>query len=222
MASALPDITFVGRLAFWESFEREARTCFQQENWHDIRMDIGYHPVGTPGAANLAGEHVHCGNEGTIQGRFQAQVGTVLTAVSEAAGLGLAFGDYKATTDRISGPKIPDIAIMTEIGDTRAFGEVKNLPKVLAQIAEYLHIRGLKNGFVSTYDQTIFVKQELANGVWTLFYSPAIPSDAKLLEPTTVGGNPWVSLKECFWFLCKLAKAGHAANNPLSLQKWVR
>lgn len=74
----------------------------------------------------------------------------------------------------------------------------------------------LKYAFLSTYNQTLFLKQEFFEGQWCLFVSEVIDS-------TTAGGpradKP--SLRECFWLLCNLAAQDHFANNDVDWGQWL-
>lgn len=46
--------------------------------------------------------------------------------------------------------------------------------RVTGQMAQYMHDLKVKYGFLTTYDETIFLRQVLINGRWTLEYSPVI------------------------------------------------
>lgn len=48
------------------------------------------------------------------------------------------------------------------------------LPLIPAQPALYMHQNGLKYGFITTYEETIFLKQVRIGGTWTLYDSKSI------------------------------------------------
>jgi hypothetical protein len=86
----------------------------------------------------------------------------------------------------------------------------------------YMRDLSLKYGFLSTYEQTIFVRQELVNGQWELQYSPSIrhsTSATSVALPANFTRS--VSLRQSFWHLATLAQAGHVATNPLPSAQWV-
>lgn len=69
----------------------------------------------------------------------------------------------------------------------------------------------MKYGFMSTYDQTIFLKQELsASGEWELHYS-------NVRKHTDTSA----SIRECVYFLVDRAQAGHSAANNTRMGRWV-
>jgi hypothetical protein len=58
-------------------------------------------------------------------------------------------------------------------------------------------------GFHSTYDQTIFLRHTQIQGLWTLEYSYVIDNN----DTTDV------SVKQCFWYLARLAALGQPVTN---------
>lgn len=74
----------------------------------------------------------------------------------------------------------------------------------------------VKYGLFSTYNETIFLKQEQsANGTWELHYS-------SIVKHTQMGGNDdQASLRECTFFLAVLASRGHQANNQTPQGSWA-
>ncbi|KAF7596550.1 hypothetical protein BBP40_000950 [Aspergillus hancockii] len=62
----------------------------------------------------------------SLLGRFNGNVGQVVSAVCGAFGLDLRFADFKACKDNsLTGGKIPDVVCMTSQGELRIIGEVK-------------------------------------------------------------------------------------------------
>lgn len=71
-------------------------------------------------------------------------------------------------------------AITFWVSGCRGFQEsYRNAIDLLAstgQIAGHVQKTGMKYGFLTTYEQTIFLKQEqLPSGTWALFYGDVIP-----------------------------------------------
>lgn len=95
-------------------------------------------------------------------------------------------------------------------------GQLTNLH--IAHAARYMKTAGLCYGFVSTYDETIFLKQEVLNGEWTLLYSNAIDGGNK---SSASGGKPRVAVRECFWHFLNPINEGHGANNTVPWASWV-
>ena len=91
----------------------------------------------------------------------------------------------------------------------------RDLPSILGQISRYMLIGNLKYGFISTYEWTIFLKQEETVAGWAMFHSDPIPHHS-------VVGDTTVTLRGCFWSLALDVNAGHQANNPVARNLWVR
>jgi hypothetical protein len=55
----------------------------------------------------------------------------------------------------------------------------------------YLRETSLKDGFVSTYEETIFLRQELVTDNWELQYSPVIghSTSATVITPANFSGT---------------------------------
>lgn len=79
----------------------------------------------------------------------------------------------------------------------------------------------LKYGFLSAYEETIFLCQELVAGNWELQYSPVIghSTSATIITPANFSGT--VSLRQCFWHLLALARGGHVVMNTLPEAQWT-
>lgn len=80
----------------------------------------------------------------------------------------------------------------------------------------------LKYGFISTYNRTIFLKQEVIGGVWTIAFSRPIRNvtEGKWVEDRDYRDN--VSLRECFFYLVNEAERDHMANNQLPREQWIK
>jgi hypothetical protein len=79
----------------------------------------------------------------------------------------------------------------------------------------------LKYGFVTTYDETVFLKQECRNGIWVLRYSSPIRSGAKFDDRTPGGRAPVITLRQAFWHLLACINEDHKAANPILPTAWT-
>lgn len=118
---------FVGTLCQWTNFEVDVENTCSSFNWTPLRAILSHRPKGTPGVAYLSNEHVVCGDETGVQGRFQNNVGQVISAALRAAGQSVAFGDYKASPPSLGlGQKVPDVVCFSTIpASLLVVGEVK-------------------------------------------------------------------------------------------------
>ncbi|KAN0067753.1 hypothetical protein V8E54_014000 [Elaphomyces granulatus] len=176
VSSALQDDFFVAGLREWTDFARDVRTTCQNQTWNRRRNGLCHTTVG-----------VRLGDETGVQGQFQQNVGNTMSSIFQVFG----FVDYKASSNpRISG-RVPDVVIMTEsTGNLRVVGEVKT---------PWIRQHNLRSiyGFLSTYEQTIFLKQEEPQpGTWELHYSPVIL--AETTAAPTFRPDADVSVRECF------------------------
>ena|SRR5271154_2002399 len=99
----------------------------------------------------------------------------------------------------------------------------------LGQIAMYMWNAKCTYGFMSTYDQTVFLKQDVDPSdpnKYALWYSNVIHHNTRA-QPVAGANAPAaayrdrVSLKECFLFLGPEIQAGRwQANNPMAADEW--
>lgn len=86
------------------------------------------------------------------------------------------------------------------------------LRKILAQPIKYMQDLGCMYGFLSTYEETIFLRQVIDNnGVWRIEYSPVILSSTTYDRPETQ--PPIVSVKQCFFYVGINASMHEPVNN---------
>jgi hypothetical protein len=74
---------------------------------------------------------------------------------------------------------------------------------------------------MSTFNQTIFVKQENIAGLWQLQYSLVIYHTTSAITSLPANFANTVSSRQCMWFLAELSQAGHIAQNALPMNQWV-
>lgn len=193
---------------------------------------------------HLQRKHLYCGHEHSVVARFGQHLGHSMTAIFRSNfGQKVRFGDFKAANQSLS-ERIPDIALMTDDGVPLMIGEAKTpwrhdlegfmtgtiekSRRLLGQIARYLHIFNVKYGFLTTYNETIFLKQEphpSIKGKWVLCVSPVInhhTSSGRVngkADFRTYRGR--VSLRECFLYIMNLAVKAPRAKNRMNDKSWV-
>ncbi|KOS43872.1 hypothetical protein ACN38_g5240 [Penicillium nordicum] len=78
----------------------------------------------------------------------------------------------------------------------------------LGQIANYMDVMNLKYGVLTTYEQTLFLRQTVPGGAWTLESSPV-----KHFSDAYTSADPQsVTVRQCFWYLGQLALKGARFN----------
>ena len=81
----------------------------------------------------------------------------------------------------------------------------------------------LKYAFLTTYNQTVFLKQELVRGKWRLYFSDPISSKTGVSTKSSEG-FPGVTLRQCMLWLCSTTGEGpgtYVANNDTPINDWL-
>jgi len=188
-------------------------------------------------------EFVAVGQENGVQGRFMQCVGTVLGGILRAFGIDIKFSCWKAgrpKTPRISGE--PDIALLDRTWTVMSIGEVKafwipdhglheveesHLRLLLAQPLRYMRDAQCEYGFLTTYNQTIFLRQVQTNNVWGAEYSRVVFRDDEYAKAVQNQPDPRdnirvvVSAKQCFLYLCSVASQATPTQNLTPRGDWV-
>lgn len=185
-SSALHSVWYTGPLHEWTTFEQDANAEFQQHDLERHNSTITIRPLRPHRPHNIANEQLVIGDETGLQGRFNQNVGHVMSAVYGSQGLNLRFGDYKSTNTNASNSykRVPDMVIMDQVTKVRALGDLKsqwvrqhhlrgfpptsnvNIRKThfrrqIGRLARYMQDLQVRYGFYSTYGQHIFLSQEV-------------------------------------------------------------
>lgn len=227
-SSALHNLGYKGPLRRWSNFLRAVETDSKTRNWS--RRVIKYNE-------RLDEEVVEVGDEHGVQGRFQQSIGTVLGHVFRAQSIDLTFADFKTLGSSYYGT--PDVIIKSSNNELKVVGELKapwiedhrlrdfgpkdaDLRRLLAQPILYMRDLQCMYGFLSTYEQTIFLRQELVSGRWEVEYSPVMRGSADYVpsDPGDTSGTPAVSLKQCFLYVAGLASVQGPVSNTTPRSQW--
>ncbi|GKZ31237.1 hypothetical protein AbraIFM66950_011530 [Aspergillus brasiliensis] len=240
------NLEYKAGLVHWNTFEKEVRQVFDSTQWNQQREILAYAPANSRASPNNTwNEQLFCGDEYSVLARFGQNVGHVMTSVFQSLGVSARFGDFKACTGSSIVNKVPDVALLTGSGGLRIVGEAKTpwkhdlraafqdqyqLRHILGQLARYMHEAKIKYGFLTTYKQTIFLKQaphpdKQKRGQMALWHSNVISHNTPSAEVDPRGDftryKGRVSLRECFLFLGKMANDSPMCENPLDSTKWV-
>ncbi|CEJ60285.1 hypothetical protein PMG11_08865 [Penicillium brasilianum] len=193
-SNALHDIYFLGNLQPWPGFLGAVRLCHENFAWR--QETLGYMlRVRDPYTYG----NVEVGDEHGVQGRSQKFHGDVINTIfasqtTTQRNIDLRFADFKCVPSTYSGT--PDVILKDSNHTLKIVGELKTpwidehqleprltdeqtLREVLAQPIRYMQDLGCMYGFLSTYEETIFLRQVVDNnGVWRIEYSPVILASA--------------------------------------------
>ncbi|KAL4968317.1 uncharacterized protein BDV14DRAFT_197102 [Aspergillus stella-maris] len=100
------------------------------------------------------------------------------------------------------------------------------LRRALGQIAQYMHTYQVKYGFLTTYEYTIFIRQDNyqdAEGMWRACLSISRPIHRSETPFGSSEGSPRLSIRQCIYYLLWLTREGaeYKYANPHPLEKWV-
>lgn len=131
ISSSLHPLEYRQKLVYWSRFEPLVRETIDQLDLPEEILDIWNHPE-LVGPNNIHGrEHVQCGDEISIVGRFNQHVGQVLSAVFQTLGWDIKFADFKTVKGKGKrkkkkmGKKVPDTILVTSNGTALVVGEAK-------------------------------------------------------------------------------------------------
>lgn len=100
---------------------------------------------------------------------------------------------------------------------SRAYGSLKRLRRFLGQPVLYMGDIQCEFGFVSTYNETIFLRQsQLASGQSQIEYSP-VTNSTDVYEPSGLS----VSMRQYMFYVATLASSQGPVNNQTPAAQWV-
>ncbi|KAJ5116639.1 hypothetical protein N7456_000987 [Penicillium angulare] len=242
-SSALHKERFIGGLNPWVTFESEAATTFRNHAFNTLpllaqRSNSQLRP--------LTREVYQVGDEHGVQSRFSQNVGHILTIIAEDNNLNFRFVDAKSVD--LGSLKTPDFLIRNRpLTSILAVGELKTpwvLPHslsraisqaaagkeelirhILGQIAGYMNEFSLKYGIISTYEETVFLRQTVARGRWCLDYSPVVYHGNQYRD-NGPRRSPTISTRQGFMHIARLANQGSVFDRGQSVTRnnrlWTR
>lgn len=231
-SDALHPIKFVGELHPWPNFLRLVETYAQSLRWSNKLIRYSNAP-GSPEA-----ESQLIGDETGVQGVFNHSVGYYVGKMLQAQSIDLQFADFKCLG--LAYANTPDSTLMTGNTQLRIVGELKvpwieehkmstvyyaedALRHLLAQPLKYMKDLKCMYGFMSNYDETIFLTQQFIQGKWAVDYSPVIHSSISYVK-TDLGdvlATPTVSLRQCFLAIAHRAQGQGPVDNTTPTSQWV-
>ncbi|KAJ5521466.1 hypothetical protein N7527_005581 [Penicillium freii] len=237
----LHQIHFVGALQPWANFKADVANTYNGQTWSPRALASSL--TGNSLTGSVHEEQVFVSDERGIQGRLEGRAGTVLGAIFRAQNGDLKLGSFKGAQPPYQGYlKAPDFVLMTSAHIAKVLGEAKvpwiaehcldnlvdefengdteqTLRHALGQIARYMLETRLKYGFLTTYEQTIFLRKADVGRVWGLEYSPVIYHRDR---GSTLGGT--VSFCQSLYHVGLLALADSAFNTGTGMrnQVWTR
>lgn len=235
-------IDILAPIHLWNDFERTVRT--QTDVIQLKRTHLANIPQDTATRANhIANEQLLCGDEASVQARFNQNVCHPISSIYALQEIQCRFGDAHTTNVGQNLGGIPDIICVTDNGGVRLVGEVKTpwihkFKKVMrdptlqrrwfGQIASYMRSSGCKYGFMTTYKETIFFKEDIdianPNG-YAFYFSPIIQHHTKS-EKTPLNDaalRDKVSVRECSLYLgWEIKNNGWQSTNDVPKAHWIQ
>jgi len=230
-SSALHQLYYQKGLFEWTTFATKVEEFYDQ----NVKITRPIYYVGRAATSREAiDEFVGVGQESGVQSRFMQSIGTVLGAILDGLQIDIKFACWKAA-DSKGRPGEPDIALLDRNWQVMSIGEVKAfwveahnlngvdetyLRRLLGQPLRYMRDHQCEYGFLTTYEQTIFLHQTQKNGEWAVKYSEVIFSDTEYAEARN-GSELTVSVKQCFIYLAEVASKATPTQNLVPRDDWV-
>lgn len=231
-ASALHPLIYNGELNHWPNFCQDVRATIDNEQWS--KRVIGY----ALNSRDLDDNKVFVGDETGVQGRFQQAIGQTLGKVFEAQRLDIQFADFKCLPSLGNNDMVPDCVMKTSRNELKVVGELK-VPWVprhgitrylrfepfiqdsrfrvsVGQVLRYMKELGCMYGFLSNYEEAIFLRQRHNGTTWVVDCSPVI-----LASNVHTKESPTVTVRECFFYIAILARPQAIVDNRLPPSEWV-
>jgi hypothetical protein len=107
--------------------------------------------------------------------------------------------------------------VITSVSDQlNSRGQAHTLTDAPGQIAEYMHNLGLKYGVLTTYSQTIFLREVVHNMRWKLEFSLVIHNTDMFQPPSSV------TLQMCYFHVVSLSSINSSFDfGGLRGQQWT-
>ncbi|CAG8359124.1 unnamed protein product [Penicillium salamii] len=229
-SNALHTIFYDGPLSLWEGFAQYAEDDDKARVWRkpSIRLEEQNDA--------FREEQFVVGDESGAQSRFTQHYGEELSRIFEAQGIDLVFSDFKCAG--VPYANIPDTVIMDSSRRLKVVGEIKvpwvlqhqsslqfeyphALRQIFAQPIQYMQDLNCTYGFYTTYDETVFLRQILVDGIWQIQYSPVILAES-CYRKTSPLSTLSVSVKQCFLYVASLSVYEPPITYYLAQPTWVR
>ncbi|RAL07825.1 uncharacterized protein BO97DRAFT_355503, partial [Aspergillus homomorphus CBS 101889] len=174
-SNAIHPIYLKGDLYPWSGFRQEVINHWQSYPWRAMPAALAAQTF-PPTTATTNTEFVYAADENGLQDRWNQNIGQIMGVVFDSQRMDMRLADFKANLSDCT--EVLDSVICTTGGQAIAVGEftVFWVDSHEFQIAEYMAALGLKHGYLSIYNQTIFLKVEVPAGkrYTGLFYSDVI------------------------------------------------
>lgn len=238
-SNAIQRLAFLGTLVPWSNFLRSVENAHTTQHLPRRSRASSYNN----GPHTVEVDKVHIGDEHGLQGRFQQAIGHALGTALETCSIDIYFGDYKCSGSTYE--NIPDVVGLQDTNGTteiKLVGELKTpwvdkhdllvatskqseLRRTIAQPLRDMQKLNCEYGFISTYEDTIFLRQFQSPGEgWEVWYSQPISSSICYVptvpHPQAIHMTlPQVSMKMCMLYVCSLASTSPPVYNQT--KGWV-
>ncbi|KAJ5759296.1 hypothetical protein N7520_006452 [Penicillium odoratum] len=211
--STLPNLKFEGPLIRWSGFSEAVQANTKDELFS--LQGLPWHEFFEPDPIN---------DLESFKVRFHSRIGKELEEVLILQETNIKFAGYPCLIPYVGTGRT--VMMSTAPTTIRAVGELivpwisvhsmqavydleDELRVMLAQPIRYMQDLGCVYGFLSSYNETIFLRQRLIGGIWEVNYSPVISGGFPSQYSDT---EPRVSTRESFFYLAGLA----AKTDPVS------
>ncbi|OQE25874.1 hypothetical protein PENFLA_c008G03509 [Penicillium flavigenum] len=242
ISSAIHPVDFVGTLVPWPNFRGEVIAAFNSRTvtWNTQTLDVIISGIGA--VDTVSQEQLVLGDETGLQGRLNERLSRPVTTCLQVQGHLLRIGDFKASSEaaRPGYSRIPDLVVLDNGAATKVVGEVKTpwapehvnmlrdgveffeagqehqLRRILGQVARYMKDLNVRNAFLSTYDERMFLRKVDTTTGWALQFSPVITRDSQYSIPMKT-----ITTRQGLFYLGLLGQTAQPFTTRPSRSQWT-
>ncbi|CAG7959356.1 unnamed protein product [Penicillium nalgiovense] len=178
----------------------------------------------------------------SLQGRLNERLSRPVTTCLQAQGRLLRVGDFKASREaaRSGYSRVPDLVVLDNGAATKVVGEVKapwpvsyvrmlsrgvrlfqmgqehQLRRILGQVARYMKDLNVRHAFLSTYEETMFLRKIDTTTGWALQFSPVITHDPQYSNPMRT-----ITTRQGLFYLALLGQTAQPFATRPSRSQWT-
>ncbi|CAG8001507.1 hypothetical protein PENNAL_c0005G08998 [Penicillium nalgiovense] len=239
-SSAIHRVDFVGTLVPWPNFEGDVIAAFTSQTWDTQTIDVIISGLGA--GDSVSEEQLVLGDETGLQGRLNERLSRPVTTCLQAQGRLLRVGDFKASRKaaRSGYSRVPDLVVLDNGAATKVVGEVKapwpvshvrmlsrgvrlfqmgqehQLRRILGQVARYMKDLNVRHAFLSTYEETMFLRKIDTTTGWALQFSPVITHDPQYSNPMRT-----ITTRQGLFYLALLGQTAQPFATRPSRSQWT-
>ncbi|KAJ6180002.1 hypothetical protein N7519_010463 [Penicillium mononematosum] len=216
ISSAIHRVDFVGKLAPWPNFEGEVIAAFNSRTvtWNAQTLDVIISGIGA--GDSVTQEQLVLGDETGLQGRLNERLSRPVTTCLQVQGHLLRLGDFKASSEAARPGVLDNGAATKVVVEFFETGQEHQLRRIFGQVARYMKHLNVRHAFLSTYDETMFLRKVDTTTGWALQFSPVITRDSQYSIPMKT-----ITTRQGLFYLALLGQTAQPFATRPSRSQWT-